>query len=55
MKRLIQGLRGVAVVVPTVDREIPGSTPGRHNLQIKITSVDNKDTDDKQGGIDFEQ
>jgi len=26
------------VVVPTNDREIPGSTPGRYYLQIKITS-----------------
>jgi len=37
-KTLHQDLRSVAVVVPTVDREIPGSTPGRYNLQIKITS-----------------
>jgi len=34
----MQSLRGVAVVVPTVDREISGSTPGRYNLHIKITS-----------------
>jgi len=27
------------VVILTNDREIPGSTPGRHNLQIKITSL----------------
>ena len=31
-------LHGVPVVVPTNDREIPGSTPGRFNLHIKITS-----------------
>ena len=31
--------RVVTVVVPTNDREIPGSTPGRYNLQIKITST----------------
>ena len=29
---------GVAVVIPTNHREIPGSTPRRYNLQIKITS-----------------
>jgi len=38
-KVLMQSLRGVAVVVPTVDREISGSTPGRYNLHIKITST----------------
>jgi len=32
-------LHGVPVVMPTNDREISGSTPGRYNLQIKITSV----------------
>jgi len=26
------------VVIPTNHREIPGSTPGRYNLQIEITS-----------------
>jgi len=31
-------LHGVPVVMPTNDREIPGSTPGRYKLQIKITS-----------------
>jgi len=30
-------LHGVPVVIPTNDREIPGSTPGRYHLQIKIT------------------
>ena len=30
---------GVAVEIPTNHREIPGSTPGRYNLQIEITSV----------------
>jgi len=34
----MQSLRGVAVVVLTVDREIPGSTPARYCLQIKITA-----------------
>jgi len=29
---------GVAVVIPTNHREIPGSTPERYNLQIEITS-----------------
>ena len=29
---------GVAVILPANDHEIPGSTPGRYNLQIKITS-----------------
>jgi len=29
---------GVAVEIPTNHREIPGSTPGRYNLQIEITS-----------------
>ena len=32
-------IHGATVVVPTNDREIPGSTPGRYNLQIKSTSV----------------
>ena len=38
IKLLMQTLRGVAVVVLTVDREFPDSTPGRRNLQIEITS-----------------
>ena len=29
----------VAVNLLTRDREIPGSTPGKYNLQIKITSI----------------
>jgi len=29
----------VAVNLPTDDREIPGLTPGKYNLQIKITSL----------------
>ena len=36
--KLDESLQGVTVIVPTSDREIPGSTPGRYNLQIKITS-----------------
>ena len=36
--KLDVSLYGVTVVIPTNDREIPGSTPGRYNLQIKITS-----------------
>ena len=36
--KLDESLHGVTVVVPTNDREIPGSIPGRYNLQIKITS-----------------
>jgi len=31
-------IHGVAVVISTNRREIPGSTPGRYNLQIEITS-----------------
>jgi len=31
---------GVAVVIPTNHREIPGSTTGKYNLQIEITSHD---------------
>jgi len=38
--KLDVSLHGVPLVIPTNDREIPGSTPGRYNLQIKITSVD---------------
>jgi len=30
---------GVAANLPTDDREIPGSTPGKYNLQTKITST----------------
>ena len=37
--KLDVSLHGVAVVIPTNDHEIPGSTPGRYNLQIKITSL----------------
>ena len=29
---------GETVVIPTNDREIPGSIPGIYNVQIKITS-----------------
>jgi len=36
--KLDESLHGETVVIPTNDREIPGSTPGRYNLQIKITS-----------------
>jgi len=32
--KLDVSLHGVPVVIPTNDREIPGSTPGRYNLQI---------------------
>jgi len=32
-------IHGVAVVIPTNHREIPGSTPERYDLQIKITSL----------------
>ena len=35
---LDESLYSVTVVIPTNDREIPGATPGRYNLQIKITS-----------------
>jgi len=31
-------IHGVAVVIPTNHHEIPGSTPGRYNLQNEITS-----------------
>jgi len=37
--KLDESLHGVVVVIPTNDREIPGSIPGRCNLQIKITST----------------
>jgi len=30
--------RGVSVVVPPLDRDIPGSTPKKYNFQIEITS-----------------
>jgi len=33
-----ESIHGVAVVIPTNHREIPGSTPERYNLQIEITS-----------------
>jgi len=33
-----ESIHGVAVVIPTNHCEIPGSTPGRYNLQIEITS-----------------
>jgi len=36
--KLDVSLHGATVVIPTNDREIPGSTPRRYNLQIKITS-----------------
>jgi len=36
--KLDESLHGVTVVILTNDREIPGSTPGRYNLHIKITS-----------------
>ena len=34
-----ENIHGVAVVIPTNHREIPGSTPGRYNLQIELTSL----------------
>ena len=34
-----ESIQGVAVEIPTNHREIPGSTPGRYNLQIEITSM----------------
>jgi len=33
-----ESIHGLAVEIPTNHREIPGSTPGRYNLQIEITS-----------------
>ena len=33
-----ESIHGLAVGIPTNHREIPGSTPGRYNLQIEITS-----------------
>jgi len=33
-----ESILGLAVEIPTNHREIPGSTPGRYNLQIEITS-----------------
>jgi len=35
-----ESIHGLAVEIPTNHREIPGSTPGRYNLQIEITSFD---------------
>ena len=37
--KLDESIHGVTVVIPTNDREIPGSIPRRYNLQIKITSL----------------
>ena len=37
--KLDESIHGITVVVPTSDREIPGSIPGRYDLQIKITSL----------------
>jgi len=37
--KLDESLHGIMVVIPTNDREILGSIPGRCNLQIKITSA----------------
>ena len=42
--KLDESLHGVTVVVPTNDREIPGSIPGKYNLQIKFTSVNSLGT-----------
>jgi len=36
--KLDESLHGVTVVILTNDSEIPGSTPGRYNLQSKIAS-----------------
>ena len=36
--KLNESIHGITVVIPTNDRDIPGSIPGRYNLQIKITS-----------------
>ena len=36
--KLDENIHGVTIVIPTNDREIPGSTPERYNLQFKITS-----------------
>jgi len=33
-----ESIHGLAVGIPTNHREIPGSTPGRYNLQIEIAS-----------------
>jgi len=33
-----ENIHGLAVEIPTNHREIPGSTPGRYNLQIEIAS-----------------
>ena len=37
-----ESIHGLAVEIPTNHREIPGSTPGRYNLQIEITSIRGK-------------
>jgi len=36
-----ESIHGLAVEIPTNHREIPGSTPGKYNLQIEITSFSN--------------
>jgi len=36
--KLDESIYGETVVIPTNDREIPGSIPGIYNVQIKITS-----------------
>ena len=36
--KLDERIHGVMVVIPTNHREIPGSSPGRYNLQIEIIS-----------------
>jgi len=50
MIKLDESLHGVTVVVPTNHREIPGSIPGRYDLQIKITSNLMPPSHDKDGG-----
>jgi len=37
-----ESIHGLAVEILTNHREIPGSTPGRYNLQIEITSIHKK-------------
>ena len=32
-----ENIHGVPVVIPTTDRKIPDSTPGRYNLQVDIS------------------
>jgi len=44
-----ESIHGLAVEIPTNHREIPGSTPGRYNLQIEITSEKTRQSNRSNG------